>query len=83
MVRALCLPCMLCLAACDEPGPTVPERSVPYVHRGVPWVIDDDHRHYLVDTGTPRTFVVVASRSTMTAILERAPTRYYCGAQVS
>lgn len=49
---------VLAFAACDAPTLTFPERSIPYIHNGVPWVIDDDHRYYLVDTGTPRTFVV-------------------------
>lgn len=54
----------LALAGCAEPALETPSRALFYWHSGVPWILDDDGFHYLIDTGTPRSFVVpsVASR---------------------
>lgn len=56
----------LCLSlwGCAEPEPKIPSRAFFYWHSGVPWIVDDDRLQYLVDTGTPRSFVVpsVAAR---------------------
>ncbi len=47
-----------CLSGCDEPDMARGEaRVLRYAHQGVPWIFDDDGYQYLIDTGTPRSFV--------------------------
>lgn len=48
-----------CIAGCDSSEPVAHEaRTLEYAHSGVPWIFDDDGNQYLIDTGTPRSFVV-------------------------
>lgn len=44
------------LACDDDPVDSAP-LILPYTQAGVPWVFDDDGHQYLIDTGTPRSFV--------------------------
>lgn len=47
------------LVGCDPAGPPAHEaRVLAYAHSGVPWMFDDDGYQYLIDTGTPRSFVI-------------------------
>ena len=44
-----------CAAETDEEDEIL---IIPYTHFGVPWVFDDAGREFLVDTGTPRSFLM-------------------------
>lgn len=57
---------LVVFTSCDDPAPQLQEpRVLSYAHSGVPWIFDADGYQYLIDTGTPRTFVVppVADRN--------------------
>ncbi len=63
-------------AGCGEADPAIHEaRVLSYSHSGVPWIFDDDGYQYLIDTGTPRSFVAppVAAHDDDVFVVETVP----------
>ncbi|MCH9681580.1 MAG: aspartyl protease family protein [Deltaproteobacteria bacterium] len=59
-MRAVVVGAMLggVLLGCEPQAATAAEpKTVAYTHSGVPWIFDETGHQYLIDTGTPRTFV--------------------------